>query len=102
MAVWTVLSLRYTFLSMLCLIVYAQLVYKDITKVDNPIMIAGVFIHRRQTSDVFNTFVLLLEQQLQKLNLSIREAPVVITDGCGVLGPVVEDWLKLALHGVDR
>lgn len=29
----------------------------------------------------------------------LEDAPLVCSDGCGVLGPVLEDWFKKAYHG---
>ena len=76
--------------------------YQDITKVGNPIIVAGVFLHRRQTRVVFRGFTHLLDMALEDLGESLRETPLFETDGCSVFGPVLEKWMPLGLHGLDR
>ena len=73
--------------------------FKDVTKVGEPIIIAGVFFHSRQSKVTFSAFKGLVQDALKEFGESIDETAIIETDGCGVLGPVMEEWMPLAFHG---
>jgi len=79
-----------------------ELVFQDVSKEKNPLVIAGIFIHRRQLKSSFISMMSLLRQALLSIGEDLAGVPYVSSDGCHVFGPVLEGEFKLCFHGVCR
>jgi hypothetical protein len=87
---------------------HVKMAFRDITKVGEPVLIAGAFVHRRQRKLTFSVFKMLVELAFAKTSAlepnrpleDLNNIPLFCTDGCGVLGPVLEAWFLKAYHGV--
>jgi hypothetical protein len=85
-----------------------KMAFRDITKVGEPVLMSGAFVHRRQRRLTFSTFKQLVELAIKKMHSlgqieskeSLDQIPLFCTDGCGVLGPVLEAWFEMAYHGI--
>jgi hypothetical protein len=75
-----------------------EVVFKEITLVGEPIIIAGVFMFSKQDSVTFHEILDILIQA----EPSLRQAAWVFSDGCKTFGEAIDAKFPLAFHGVDR
>jgi hypothetical protein len=75
-----------------------EIVFKDVTLANEPIIIPGVFMFTRQDKISFETMM----EMLLEAEPALRKSAAVFSDGCRTFGKVIDQKFPLAFHGVDR